>query len=165
MKDMAYTNNPYLPRVRRDRGGLGLQGWGVRKVARRMGVAPGTISKWVKKSQVLGYHPIPTLSSKPKAHPRQLSKELVLKIYHKRVLIKRSAEVVHQELVREGVMVSLSSVKRTLDRMGLLKKRSVWKRYRVPLIRPEIKRQGDLVEIDTVHLSGGTGRRVYIFTL
>ena len=96
MKNMAYTKNPYLPRVRRDAADLVRRGWGVRKVARRMGVAPGTISKWVKKSQVLGYHPIPTLSSKPKAHPRQLSKELVLKIYHKRVLIKRSAEVVHQ---------------------------------------------------------------------
>jgi len=164
MKDMAYTKNPYLPRVRRDAADLVRRGWGVRKVARRMGVAPGTLSKWVKKSQVLGYHPIPTLSSKPKAHPRQLSKELVLKIYHKRVLIKRSAEVVHQELVNEGVLVSLSSVKRTLDRMGLLKKRSPWKRYHPPMLRPDVEKQGDLVEVDTIHLLRPEGR-VYVFTL
>jgi transposase len=115
MKDMAYTKNPYLPRVRRDAADLVRRGWGVRKVARYVGVSPGTISKWFKKSQVLGYRPIPTLSSRPKAHPKQLSKELVWKIYHKRILIKRSAEVVHQELINEGVFVSLSSVKRTLE--------------------------------------------------
>ena len=162
---MAYTKNPHLPRVRRNAADLVRRGWGVRKVARYVGVSPGTVTKWVKKAQQLGYHDIPTQSSRPKHHPKQLSKELVWKIFHKRLLLKRSAEVVQAALVREDIMVSLSSVKRTLDRMGLLKKRSVWKRYRVPLIRPDIKQQGDLVEIDTVHLSAGSGHRVYVFTL
>src|SRR3989338_3796622 len=135
-----------------------------RNVARYMGVSPGTISKWFKRSQVLGYRPIPTLSSRPKHHPKQLSKELVWKIYHKRVLIRRSAEVVHQELVNERVFVSLSSVKRTLDRMGLLKKRSPWKRYHPPIMRPDVEKQGDLVQVDTVHLPTPEGR-VYVFTL
>lgn len=162
---MAYTKNPYLPRVRRDAADLVRRGWGVRKVARYMGVSPGTISKWVKKSCVIGYRPIPTLSSRPKSHPKQLAKELVWKIYNKRLLIKRSAEVVHQELINEGVLVSLSSVKRTLDRMGLLKKRSPWKRYHPPTLRPDVERQGDLVQVDTVHLLTPEGRRVYVFTL
>lgn len=162
---MAYTKNPYLPRVRRDAADLVRRGWGVRKVARYMGVSPGTISKWVKKAGVIGYHPIPTLSSRPQSHPKQLSKELVWKIYNKRLLIKRSAEVVHQELINEGVLVSLSSVKRTLDRMGLLKKRSPWKRYHPPVLRPDVERQGDLVQVDTVHLLTPEGRRVYVFTL
>lgn len=161
---MAYTKNPYLPRVRRDAADLVRRGWGVRKVARYVGVSPGTITKWVKKAGEIGYHLIPTLSSRPKSHPRQLSQELVWKIYHKRVLIKRSAEVVHQELINEGVSVSLSSVKRTLDRMGLLKKRSPWKRYHPPMLRPDVEKQGDLVQVDTVHLPTPEGR-VYVFTL
>lgn len=162
---MAYTKNPYLPKVRRDTADLVRRGWGVRKVARYVGVSPGTVSKWVKKAEKIGYHDIPTLSSCPKHHPNQLSEELVWKIYHKRLTIKRSAEVVQQELRNENVLVSLSSVKRTLDRMGLLKKRSSWKRYHLPIIRPEVKKQGDLVQIDTVHLLNPEGHRVYVFTI
>ena len=163
MKDM-YTKNPYLPRVRRDAADLVRRGWGVRKVARYVGVSPGTITKWVTKATTIGYRDIPTQSSRPKRHPKQLSKELIWKIYHKRVLIKRSAEVVHQELVNEGVAVSISSVKRTLDRMGLLKKRSPWKRYHAPIQRPDVEKQGDLVQVDTIHLLRPEGR-VYVFTL
>jgi transposase InsO family protein len=162
---MSYTKNPYLPKVRQDTADLVRKGWGVRKVARYVGVSPGTVTKWVKKAQMYGYHPIPTLSSKPKHHPKQLSDDVVWKIFHKRLLIKRSAEVVQQELVNEGVPVSLSSVKRTLDRLGLLKKRSPWKRYHIPIIRPEVKSKGDLVQIDTIHLLSDEGHRVYIFTL
>lgn len=109
---MSYTKNPYLPKVRRDAADLVRRGWGVRQVARYIGVSPGTITKWVKKAKKYGYHSIPTLSSKPRHHPKQLSGELVWKIYHKRIAIKRSAEVVHQELINEGISVSLSSVKK-----------------------------------------------------
>lgn len=163
-KDMAYTKNPYLPRVRRDAADLVRRGWGVRKTARYVGVSPGAISKWVRKAELIGYHPIPTRSSRPQHHPRQLSQELVSKICEQRKLTKRSAEVVHQELLNQGVLVSLSSVKRTLDRMGFLKKRSPWKRYHPPILRPNVEKQGDLVEVDTVHLPTPAGR-VYVFTL
>ena len=162
---MAYTKNPYLPRVRRDAADLVRRGWGVRKVARYIGISPGTITKWVKKAIHYGYHPIPTLSSRPRHHPRQLSDELVWKIFHKRLAIKRSAEVVHQELVNEGIKVSLASVKRTLDRTGLLKKRSPWKRYHAPMERPNANKPGDLVQIDTIHLLTPEGHRVYVYTL
>lgn len=162
---MAYTKNPYLPQVRRDAADLVRRGWGVRKVARYIGVSPGTITKWVKRARKIGYYPIPTLSSKPKYHPKQLSEEMIWKIYHKRLLIKRSAEVIHQELINEGVAVSISSVKRTLDRMGLLKKRSPWKKYHPSILRPNAEKQGDLVQIDTIHLLTPEGRRTYVFTI
>lgn len=103
MKDMAYTLNPHLPRVRRDAADLVNRGWGVRQVARYVGVSPGTITKWVKKSKIYGHGAIPTLSSKPKHHPKQLKDELVWKIFQKRLALKRSAEVVHRELVNEGL--------------------------------------------------------------
>lgn len=165
MKGMSYTKNPYLPRVRRDAADLVRRGWGVRKVARYVGVSPGTITKWVKKAKIYGYRPIPTLSSRPNSHPKQLTKEMIAKIVLKRQTIKRSAEVIHQELINEGIKTSLSSVKRTLDRLNLLKKRSPWKRYHVPMLRPDVEKQGDLVQIDTLHLLTPEGKRVYVFTI
>jgi len=162
---MSYTKNPYLPKVRRDAADLVRRGWGIRQTARYVGVSPGTICKWVKKAKIYGYRPIPTLSCKPKCHPKQLSQELIAKICDKRLAIKRSAEVIQQELVNEGIRVSLSSVKRTLDRMNLLKKRSPWKRYHFPILRPDVLKQGDLVQIDTVHILNPEGRRIYVFTI
>lgn len=162
---MSYSLNPYLPRVRQEAADLVRRGWSTRKVGRRFGVGSSTISKWVKKAKVYGYHTIPTLSSRPKHHPKELPGELVWKIFQKRLVLKRSSEVVHKELANDGITVSLSSVKRTLDRSGLLKKRSTWKRYHAPFPRPEVRKQGDLVEIDTIHLLTPEGKRVYVFTL
>jgi len=162
---MSYTKNPYLPRVRRDAADLVRRGWGVRRVARYVGVSPGTITKWVKKAKIYGYHPIPTLSSKPHSHPKQLSTETIGRIVLKRQDLKRSAEVIHQELINDGYKLSLSSVKRTLDRLNLLKKRSPWKRYHPPMARPNAEKPGDLVQIDTIHLLTNEGKRVYVFTI
>ena len=135
------------------------------EVGRRFGVGSSTICKWVKKAVVYGYHPIPTLSSKPKYHPRQIADDLVWKIFHQRIKSKRCAEVIHQELINQKVVVSLSSVKRTLDRMGLLKKRSPWKRHHPHQERPYPLKPGDLVQIDTIHLMTGKKSRIYIFVL
>lgn len=84
------------------------------------------------------------------------------KIVAKRLELRRSAEVVHKALQEEGVVVSTSSVKRTLDRQHLLKKR--WKKtYKPPIPRPCVAKPGDLVQLDTIHLLRGT-ERIYIFT-
>ena len=162
---MPYTSNKYMPRIRRDAAELVRRGWSTRKVARHFGFSQSVIVKWSKKAVTYGLHPIPTLSSKPKHHPRQISDELVWKIFHKRLLIKRSAEIVHQELKNEGTLVSLASVKRTLDRMGLLKKRSPFKRYHPHQERPCPLKPGDLMQIDTIHLMVDDKRRVYIYVL
>jgi putative transposase len=162
---MAYTTNPKIPRVRREAADLVRRGWGIRKTARRYGVSPGTITKWVKKAKMYGYIAIPTLSSRPKHHPKQLNDELIWKIFHQRIKSKRCAEVVHQELLNQGIVVSLSSVKRTLDRTGLLKKRSPYKRYHPHQDRPLALQPGDLVQIDTIHLMVSEKKRIYIFVL
>lgn len=135
------------------------------EVGRRFGVGSSTICKWVKKANKYGYHPIPILSSKPKYHPKQLKNELVWKIFHQRIKTKRCAEVIHQELKNDGIEVSLSSVKRTLDRSGLLKKRSPWKRYHPHQDRPLPLKPGDLVQIDTIHLMINEKERIYIYVL
>jgi len=163
---MAYTINKHAPKVRRDASQLVLnKGLGVRTVARQYGVSPGTISKWVQKAKKIGLHPIPTLSSKPKHHPHQLSDDLVWKIFKKRLERNRCSEVVQKDLENEGIKISLSSVKRTLDRNGLLKKKSLWKRYHPSVDRPPVVKQGDLVEMDTIHLMTGPKTRIYVFTL
>lgn len=162
---MSYTTNPAMPKVRRDAAAMVSKGYTVTQVARRYGVGTSTISKWVKKAKVIGLHPIPTKSSRPHHHPRQLPNELIWKIFHKRLLTRRCAEVVHQELRNEGTVVSLPSVKRTLNRTGLLKKRSPWKRFHPHVERPIPIKPGDLVQIDTIHTMQSEKKRMYTFVL
>ena len=163
---MAYTTNPNMPRIRMEAVRLvKYRRWSTRKVARYTGYSQSVIVKWCKKDPTGGWRKIPTQSSKPNRHPHQLADELVDKIVNKRLEIKRSSEVVHKELENAGIIVSLSSVKRTLDRNYLLKKKSPWKRLHISLPRPEASSSGDLVELDTIHLMKNRTERIYIFTL
>src|SRR3989338_5182090 len=159
-----YTNNRNMPKLRQQAAELVRRGWSARKVGRYLGYHHTAVMRWVRKSRIIGYHPIPTESSRPDSHPYQLNKEMVNKIIETRLSIKRCAEVVHRELFNQNIIVSLSSVKRTLDRHYLLNKRSPWKRYHAPTPRPEALKPGDFVQIDTIHLMVGN-RRIYIFTL
>jgi transposase InsO family protein len=162
---MAYTQNPHMPKVRQQAADMVRRGNTPTETGRRFGVGSSTICKWVKKAEKCGYHPIPTLSSRPKHHPRELTNDMVWKIFHQRLKTKRCAEVIHQELKNQNITVSLSSVKRTLDRTGLLKKRSPWKRYHPHVDRPYPLKAGDLIEIDTIHLMTGEKTRIYVFVL
>jgi transposase len=159
-----YTTNDKMPRIRRD-AVVFANKHGVRAAARHYGFSPGAIVAWKKKAIKIGLHPIPTGSARPKHHPKELSDELVWKIFHTRMKVKRSAEVVHKILEEQGIKTSLSSVKRTLDRSGLLKKRSPYKRYHAPVERPRAERPGSLVQLDTIHTMTGPKTRMYTFTL
>ena len=162
---MAYTKNPYMPRVRRDAADMVRRGFSPTEVGRRFGVGSSTICKWVKKAKEIGYRPIPTRSSRPKHHPQELGRTLVRTIIEKRFKLKRSSEVIHRALADEGVVVSISSVKRTLDRHNLLKKRSPWKRWHAPSPRPVADAPGVLVQADTVHLAVHGKTVLYVYTL
>ena len=159
---MPYTTNPHLPKVRQQTVNLIYEGWTLRKAARYMGVSPGAVSKWMKKDCCYGLRPIPTESSRPHSSPRALKPEIVNAIVKLREEHHRCAEVVHQGLLNQGVSVSLSSVKRTLERQGLIKKRSPWKRWHFEEERPLALKPGDLVQIDTIHFIPG---ELYIYTL
>ena len=118
---MAYTQNPYLPKVRQTAAHLVIYHHPTQaEVGRRFGVGDSTIAKWVKRAREVGYHPIPTRSSRPKHHPRQLSEEKINAIVRKRLEHNRCAEVVHRELANDGIIVSLSYVKRTLPEKSRL---------------------------------------------
>ena len=154
-----------MPKVRREAVRLVHRGWSIRKVARHFGFHHTAVAKWVQKSRKIGDHPIPTKSSRPKSHPKQLPENIVRKIVEVRLKHKRYAEVVHKELENAGVRVSLSSVKRTLDRRYLLKKKSPWKRYHPHQERPYPVFPGALVEIDTIHTMQGEKKRMYTFVI
>ena len=162
---MPYTTNKNMPKIRRDAAELVRKGWSTRKVARHFGFSQSVVVKWSLKARKMGHYLIPTISSKPRHHPKQLSDDLVWKIFQQRIKNRRCSEVVHQELKNQGIVTSLSSVKRILDRHGLLKERSPWKRYHPHVDRPYPFKAGDLVEMDTIHLMISEKKRIYVFTL
>lgn len=163
---MAYTQNPNMPKVRMEAVRLvKYRKWSMRKVARRLGVEPSTVSRWCKHPSGTGWTLINTESSRPWSSPRALKEEIVKAIIQKRIGRRRCGQHIYHELKREGVAVSLPSVQRTLNRLGFLKKRSPWKRPHDYTQRPEVTHAGSLLEADTVHIILPDGRRLYIYTL
>jgi transposase InsO family protein len=160
---MAYTINPHLPRLRMDAVRLVREGWSTRRVARYSGFHQSTIVRWVKKAPRHGNAVIPTLSSRPWHHPRELNSEVVQRILEYRRKYRRCAEVLHYLLLRDGILVSLSSVKRTLKRSGLIYP-SKWKRWHRYPPRPLAEKPGILVQIDTI-FDGIPKERLYVYTL
>lgn len=154
-----------MPKIRREAARLVRKGWSARKVGRHFGFNHATIMDWVRSAEEIGDHPIPTRSSRPKSHPRTLPKAVTDAIVTKRLKRHRYAEAIHQELKNDGIIVSVSSVKRTLDRKYLLKKKSLWKRYHSHQERPYPLKPGDLVQTDTIHRMVSEKRRLYVFTL
>lgn len=154
-----------MPAIRRNAARLVFKGWSARKVGRYYGYHHTAVMKWVKEAMIIGDVPIPTRSSKPHSHPKELSSNVVKKIIEKRKAHGRYADALYQELKNEGIQVSLSSVKRTLDRNYLLKKKSPWKRFHPHQDRPIPLKPGDLVETDTVHLMVDKKKRIYVFTI
>ena len=139
--------------------------WTIRKVARYVGVAASTVSRWCKSPWGTGWMPISTRSSKPKNSPKALPIETVEAIIKERIGRRRCAEHVHHALKKKGVEVSLSSVKRTLDRCHLRKSRSPWKRPHDFTERPLAAYCGALLELDTIHIIAPDGSRIYVYTI
>lgn len=162
---MAYSKNPHLAKLRMDAVRLvKWRGWSTRQAARYTGFAQSTIVKWCRRDPFYGMRPIPTRQSVPKSHPNSLPPAIAALIVAKRKELKRCGEVVQRSLQNDGITVSLSSVKRILDRKGLINKRSPWKRYHPPQERPPASNPGDLVQMDTIHFLE-KGKRTYVYTL
>lgn len=164
---MAYTSNPKLPKLRMQAVMRVRRGESIRAVARYYGYEPSTVMRWVKRADkefLHGANSLPTESSRPHHHPKQLSPEVVQKILELRATTKRGAAFIQVLLARDGVAVSLSSVKRTLSRHGLTKY-SKWKKWHQGTPRPLPELPGLLVEADTVHVGKKDGSELYIYTL
>jgi len=162
---MAYTSNPNIAKVRGEAVELVRRGWSTRKAARHFGYTHSAVVKWCAKAKRRGYGAIPTQSSKPKTSPNALPRDIVSEIIKERVGRRRCAEHVYHALKRRDVEVSLSSVKRTLDRCNLTKKRSPWKRPHDFTVRPLVLYSGALLQCDTIHIIAPDGSRIYVYTL
>jgi transposase InsO family protein len=162
---MAYTNDPRRPTVRGQAVALVRKGWSSRKVARHFGFSQSVIVKWVAKARIRGYGKIPTRSSRPMHHPHELTSDVVRAIVRERLKRNQCAEVIQIQLKDQGIAVSLSSIKRTLERRYLVKKRSPWKKWHHSAPRPETAQPGALVQVDTIHLMVSRTKRIYVFTL
>ncbi|MFH1866945.1 MAG: DDE-type integrase/transposase/recombinase [Patescibacteria group bacterium] len=163
---MAYTTNPKLPRLRAQAVHMVVRnGKSVSEVARYFGYSKGAVSKWCKKMPLGGSWIIPTKSSRPHHHPKELKPEVVKAIIDTKLKYHRCSEAIHGYLLQAGIKVSLNSIKRKLDYAGLIKKRSPWKRLHLPVERPKPLQPGDLVQVDTIHLMETTNQRIYVYTL
>lgn len=149
---MPYTMNPNLPKLRMEAANLVIKkGWSTRQAARYTGFDHSTIVRWVNKAKNQNnHHAIPTASSRPKNHPHRLGQEIIQAILNRRREHNRCAEVIHHELTKEGMVVSLSSVKRTLKRHNLTYP-SKWKKWHKYPPRPLPEKPGILVEIDSMY--------------
>lgn len=138
-------------------------GWRTRQVARYTGYNQSSIVRWVEQARNSNLLVIPTKSSRPHHHPRELSREIIKKILEYRSERNQCAEILHHRLCAEGVSVSLSSVKRVLKRFGC-SRYSRWKRWHQYPERPVAEKPGILVQIDTIH-DGPHEDRLYVYTL
>jgi transposase InsO family protein len=137
-----------------------------REVSRYFGYSVGAIHKWCTKAPFPGVFIIPTESSRPNHHPYEIPIEIVKKIVGLRLESGgRCSEVIHQMALNEGINISLSTVKRILGRAGMIKRKSPWKRMHPHMDRPQVLKEGDLVQIDTIHIMQNQRDKIYIYTL
>lgn len=162
---MPYTMNPHLPKLRMRAVRMVRAGQSVRSVARYFGFHHTSVVRWMHRAETVDRRSsvIPTRSPRPHHHPRQLPGALVQTILAYRVRYRRCAEFLQFMLQRDGYGVSLSSVKRTLQRYGYTN-HSRWKQWHQYVPRPEPAQPGVLVEVDTIH-DGEAAHRLYIYTL
>ena len=163
-----YTSNPNIPKVRLEAVRMLRAGKSSREVARHFGFDQSSVIRWNKRYKEeyrsLNAH-LGTRSSRPHHHPRELPQDVVDAIIEAREKHNRCAEVVSDDLTEHGIKVSLSSVKRTLKREGLIAEKSPWKRFRPHIPRPIALFPGALVQIDTIHFVRDDGTRYYVYTL
>jgi len=188
---MSYSSNPLLPKARADAVRLLIeQQLPVTVAARKSGIHRSTLWRWKQRWDKLNEHVqltndnrpqrtvgskfrlaackwhIATKSSRPHSCKHAVAAVVVDRIQYYRQRYGRCAVIVHAYCQKEGTLVSLSTVRRVLNRLGLLTKRK-WKRgYRPPVARPRADQPGDLVQTDTVHLyDHATKKRTYLYTL
>jgi hypothetical protein len=189
---MSYSSNPLLPKARAAAVRLVVEDkLPIVVAARKSGIHRTTLWRWYKRWQVLNLNVqltndnrpnrtagskfrlaactwnIPTKSSRPHAFGRTIPAHVIERIEYFRRRYGRCATITHAYCVREGTLVSLSSVRRILYRLGLVVRKKWQRTWRPPLRRPHVTKPGDLVQTDTVHLASPSHgyQRTYLYTV
>lgn len=169
MSDMAYSNNPFIPKVRAKAIYLVREEkWSAACVARHLGVHRSTVGRWLARAATGAgtIHALPTKSSRPKTSPNAIDASIVERILTLRDTERKNGpEAIHRILRREGVRVSFSSVYRTLKRHQRIKERSPWKHHHLSGIRPNPCKPGVFLQTDTIHIMRTPKERFYVYTL
>lgn len=191
---MSYSSNPLLPKARADAVRLVvLERLPMAVAARKSGVHRTTLWRWKQRwlevnknvqltndnrPQRIAGTPIssfrlhackwvvPTTSSRPHSCKHAVSQWIVDRIRYYRRRYGRCAVIVHAYCEREGIHVSLATVRRVLKRLGFVTRKHSARKWRPPVERPQATKPGDLVQTDTVHLyDHATKQRTYLYTL
>jgi len=162
---MAYSTKPHIPKVRMEAVRLVEAGWTVRDVARHLGYTHSALVKWVARSRTLPHslRGIPTQSSRSRSHAHALPPTVVTRILHIRQERNECAEIIQHRLGQEGIIVSLSHVKRVLRRYRT-RRYSRWEKWHQYPPRPLPAKPGILVQIDTIH-DGLHDNRLFSYTM
>jgi transposase InsO family protein len=141
--------------------------------ARHFGISRMTLYRWIKRFKRRGIIGLNEESRKPKQlRQPTTSWNTVIRIVHLRKQYPAwSKYKLRVLLVREGILVSVSTVGRVLKRRGLIDKKVSRKRRKAAL-RPKarfprglrISEAGDMVQMDTKHIMLPGGRKFYQFT-
>ncbi len=163
---MAYVTSPYAPRARR----LAVQDvrtkrLTVQQASRRYGVHRITIWRWVATASPDHRAFIENKSSAPHSHTNQLPAWMIERVIAVRKERKRCAVVVHHQLEKEGLVISLSSVKRIFKRNGLTRKGKRPRLTDTRFRRPPSTCPGALVEMDTIHFVTNKYQRFYVYSI
>lgn len=135
------------------------------EVARYYGVHRSTITKWIKRAPKDPKVYINTETSAPHRQARQLEQKVVDRIIQIRKETKRCAPIIHAMLGAENIIISLSSVQRTLKRQNLTRKKKQLKPRYGKIDRPICDKPGALVEVDTIHFQNSDGSRFFIYAV
>lgn len=154
-----------MPKIRRDAARLYFKGWSARKVGRHLGYHHTAVMKWVRKARKVGDVYIRTQESIPKNFPGKIPRDLENKIVALRRATGRCSAALYLELQRQGIKIAKTTIHRVLDRNHVLRKRSPWKRFHPHVERPQALKQGDLVQVDTIHRMIDKKQRLYVFSL
>ena len=153
-----------MPRLRMQSAQLVLRdGWSTREVARHTGFNQSAIVRWVARAKKTNRLILPTFSSRPHTHPDALPHEIVHRILELRSERNQCAEILHYRLTADGILVSLSSVKRVLKRFGI-SRFSLWKKWHQYPERPMPEKPGILVEIDSMR-EGLPNEHLYAYAM
>lgn len=140
-----------------------LRGLTYEEAALKYGVVKSTICKWMKRAPEDQKTYINTRSSRPHHHSNELPPEIVEKIIETRKRLNRCAQIIHAQLKKESMEVSLSSVKRVLKRNNLVRKRRAHFITPAPPVIHDTP--GGLVQADTIHYVRSNYSRFYVYAV
>lgn len=121
---MTHTNAPLTPAGRR-RLVECCRHRPVAHVAAEAGVTRQTVTKWVRRYELLGEAGLLEHSSAPHTSPTQTPDAVVDRIEELRRKHKWTARQIHFELVGEGYRISPVTVARWLRRLGISRRRDI----------------------------------------